>query len=476
MPVPTHLILRAAFCLSAVFAAAGCSSSDARARDALNAYQTALAANDMVGARRELLKLVRTKDDVADYWSELGRVEAALGQLGDAAYAYSRAYELDRSNPNLLRSVVEYALRSGNMDLAKARVKELEVVLPDDPWVKITRGWMAIGDLRYDEALGISNNLLATSPFDSGANIIKARALLGLNREDEAIDVLTKHIQAQPSDAGSLELLARIYVRRGDWARATDASRRLNAIPPFNRNNGLMLAEAAFRSGNVAIGRAASSRLLKPNVKPNDIWPVLDIWTNYWQSPQRLEDARTFALSAAGPQQRLVYAAFLSRQGSPADAVRFAAPDAILPVRADNAEANAVLADALFRLGKLADAKSRFDAVIAFDPGNATALRGRSELELKTGDSGAAVLDAQKLVTVDPYSADDRLLLAHILASAGKADWADRTLWEAFQAIPGNEKIFAALQASKKSNIDATRELQDEFDRQRDTTLGRGIL
>ena len=67
---------------------------------------------------------------------------------------------------------------------------------------------------------------------------------------------------------------------------------------------------------------------------------------------------------------------------------------ASLPVRAENAEANAVLADALWRTGKTAAARARFDAVLVFDPGNATALRGRSELELRTGNSATAIVDA----------------------------------------------------------------------------------
>src|SRR5206468_4653046 len=131
------------------------------------------------------------------------------------------------------------------------------------------------------------------------------------------------------------------------------------------------------------------------------------------------------------------------------------------PENAKNAEANSVLADALARLGNASQAKSRFDAVLAFDPGNASALRGRSELELKLGNTKAAITDAEKLATVLPNSADDRLLLARAYAAAGNMAWVNRTLWSAFQDIPGDEKLFAALEATKKGDPDATRELQE---------------
>ena len=58
------------------------------ARDALSDYQTATAANDLFGARKALLKLVRAKDDVPDYWVELGKVQVAMG-MPTEPYAFS---------------------------------------------------------------------------------------------------------------------------------------------------------------------------------------------------------------------------------------------------------------------------------------------------------------------------------------------------------------------------------------------------
>ena len=475
MHLHVHSIVRVAACLSAACLMAGCNSSDARARDALGAYQAAAAANDLVGARKALLQLVGAKDDVPDYWIELGKLEASTGSYGDAYYAFTRAYELDRSNPDVLRAVTELALRSGDIALAESRARELDIVAPGDPWVKLTDGWAAISQSRFDQAVTAADSMLASSPYDPGATILKARALLGLNREDEARDLLIKQVAAQPSDSGSLRFLSRIYVRHEDWPKVVEAAQRLNALIPTDRDNSLLLVEAALRSGDTAAARRASARLLSPTAEPSIIGSVLDLWETFWRSPQRVNDARILAAAASGTDRKLIYAAFLSRVGSPGDATRIASATATLPVSAPNAESNAVFADALFRTGNLAAAKSRFDAVIAFDPGNATALRGRSELEVRIGHAGDAVIDAQKLVTVLPNSAPDRLLLAQCFAAAGKPEWARRTLWSAFQDIPGNEKIYAALAAMRKGDPDGTAELQQEFARQRDAELNRGL-
>src|SRR5438045_9619400 len=152
MHLPSHPILRVATWLCAGIAGAGCSSSDSRARAALGEYQAASAANDLPAARRALLELVGAKDDVADYWAELGKVQAAMGSYGDAYYAFTRAYELNRTNPALLRALTELALRSGDLTQAQARAEELEVLSPSDPWLKLVKAWAAFGEFSFDES------------------------------------------------------------------------------------------------------------------------------------------------------------------------------------------------------------------------------------------------------------------------------------------------------------------------------------
>jgi tetratricopeptide (TPR) repeat protein len=430
----------------------------------------------MWGARRALLQLVQAKDDVADYWAELGKVQAAMGSYSDAYYAFTRAHELDRTNPGLVRALTELALRSGDLTQAQARAEELEILSPSDPWVKLVKGWAAFGESRFDESLAISDATLAGSPFDPPATILKARSLFAMHREKEAIDVLTKQIQAEPTDVGSTELLSRIYYRENDWPKVIQLAQRMNTLTPADQTNALLLVEAAFRAGNVELGRRASFRILRPNADAPTVSSVLDLWTNYWPSPQRLADARRLGDAAAGSEKRLVYADFLNRSGSPIDAARLVSGAATLPVTAQSAEANAVLAEALARSGNIAAAKARFDAVLSFDPGNATALRGRAELELRTENAPAAVLDAQKLVTVVPRSAEGRLLLARAFAAAGNKSWMERTLWSAFRDIPGDEHILAALESTRKGERDGIDDLNAEFARQRDAKLNRGLL
>jgi len=156
MHLPSHPILRAVAWLSVAVALTGCSSSDSRARAALSEYQTATAANDLPAARKALLELVRAKDDVSEYWAELGKVQAAMGSYSDAYYAFNRAYELNRGDPGLVRALTELALRSGDLTQAQARAEELEILSPGDPWVKLVKGYAAYSELHFDEAIAVT--------------------------------------------------------------------------------------------------------------------------------------------------------------------------------------------------------------------------------------------------------------------------------------------------------------------------------
>jgi tetratricopeptide (TPR) repeat protein len=475
MRMPRYLTLRVAACLSVALLSPGC-SSDARARTALGEYQAAAASNNLSGARRALLELVRIKDDVPEYWVELGKLQASMGNYNDAYYAFIRAYELDRSNVDILRAVVQLAMRSGDFAMAQSHAQELEVLSPGDPWVKLTNGWSAFTQSHYDQALDAADTILANSPYDPAAIVLKARSLVAMNREAEAMDLLIKQLKAQPSDTSSRVMLAKIYLKQENWPKVVEVGGPLLQANQNDQNSALMLIEAALRSGNAAAARQTSLKVLTPSADPALIASVLDLWANYWPAAQRAQDARALAEHASGPAQKLTYASFLSRIGSPADGIRLSAPYAGVPVNAGNAEANAVLGDAWSRAGNIGAAKSRLDEVIAFDPGNATALRGRAELELRSGNAEMAIVDAQKLVTVLPTSDRDRLLLARSYAAAGKKDWANRTLWTAFQDIPADYPIYVALLQVRKGDVEATHDLQEEFDRQREASVFRGLL
>jgi predicted Zn-dependent protease len=452
---------------------ASCNSPQSRAAAAYSEYQAAAAANDLPSARRALLKLVAARDDNSQAWLELGRVQAALGSYSDAYYAFSRARELDRSNPELLRTLTQFALSAGNLPEAQKNASDLEIVAPGDPWVPITRGFSALAEHRYQDAINASEEVLRNTPFDSVARSLKARALLGQDRRDDAIALLTSQVQAQPSDVLSLQLLAKIYRLSGSWADVERVSIALLNLKPDEEATGLAAAEASFRAGDVDAARKISLKLLG-RADPQITKSVLDLWRESWGSDARVAEAFRLGRASAAEAQRLLYAQFLVDVGHPDEALALAGR-ASLPVSAKNVSANAVIGAALAEKGLLGPARQRLDAVLAYDGSNPIALRARCKLSLGVNPA-ASILDAQGLVSALPDSPEGRLLLARAYSAAGRPDEAQQALWSAFHDIPANDLIYAALSSSLRGNPQRLRSLKDEFEVQRGLQLEQGLL
>ena len=143
--------VRSPFFAACCFAATGlsvllaaCGSADSRARESFEEYQAAAAVGDLIAARKALLETVAEQDNNPAYWEELAKVQIQLGSFSDAYYAYTRAYELDRTNPQLLSGLTQIALMSGQIDMAEDYARKLELVATDDPVVRLAYGYAAL--------------------------------------------------------------------------------------------------------------------------------------------------------------------------------------------------------------------------------------------------------------------------------------------------------------------------------------------
>ena len=134
---------------------------------------------------------------------------------------------------------------------------------------------------------------------------------------------------------------------------------------------------------------------------------------------------------------------------------------------------NAIIADSLAQSGRAREAKQLFDTILLREPDHVYALRARINLEIRSGMAKAAISDAQRLVSVLPKSARDRLLLAKAYAAAGDGRQFDRTLWDAFHEIRGNRRIYEVLRAhvAKTDGPDAVSGIDDEYRHQLDAEL-----
>ncbi len=440
----------------------GCSLFKSNASQDYNQYQSALAAGDLKNAQIALLRLVHEEEDVADYWVELGKIDLQLGEYSSAYDAFSRAYELDRSNVQVLGALTQMALLSGQIELADEQARSLALLAPDDPVVKLVKGFVALNAGNLDQADAQAGEVMAVLPTDPIANILKARVFLARQQDDDAIATLERQHRAQPQDRSAIRALSTIYRSRKDWSDLARIQSDLLKLDPNNASVALTLLEAALRAGDLKTAVNASGPLLSDTAKPELLDSALTTWARYAPKGAVLPNSDELSSRSQG-DKRVSYANYFNSVGKPAVAAELL-KEPKFPVTALNARWNAVLGQSLALQGQTQQAKSLFDAVLQREPDQVDALRGRSKLETRTGMTRQAIADAQRLVSVTPKTGEDRLLLAQAYFAAGKKNEVRRTLWDAFQDLPDDERVIGALKSvlASTGDSDGVRRLDDE--------------
>ena len=462
MNIRRHFVFLTA-ALVAAASTAGCTDAS-RVQAAYDDYSAAVSAGDLVAARDALLKLVAVEEDVADYWIELGKIQAALGSYSGAYYAFARALELDRSDPDVLRMLTEISRRSGNLDVANQYARQLELLVPNDPAVRMTYGIIA---LRRDDLEGASRQaelILANQPTSSDAKVLQAQVLLRSGRIDDAVALLTSQLQLRPDDRMTQRALISLYELKGDTRRVAAMRKQIWDLDRKNDDAAMEYIKAAFQAGDVPGAREASISLLEPNAPPILIGATLELWRQYWPGQAPLEEARRLS-RPAGRDQKFAYATFFNSVGAPADALHLVRSAARLPVTASNIRPNTIFAASLVLIGQLGAARVRLRDILLLDPDNVDALRARARINLITKARSAAINDAQKLVSLTPTSAGDRLLLAESHLANGDDRNARRVLRDAFNDIPGDQNIYTALRnfLARAGDAESVQEVDREF-------------
>lgn len=447
-----------------------------KAHQAYAKYQDALASGDMNRARVALLALVRTDEDVPAYWLELGKLQIQTGDYRSAYDAFAHAHELDRTNIEVIATLAQLALLSGQMEVADEQARNLALIAPSHPAVTLVRGYVALKSGELEKADSAADTLLAATPDEPFAKILKARVLIARQQPDQAIALLENQHQAVPDDGGAIRTLISLYQSRNDWRNVARLQSDAHKLDPKDLEKSRFLVEARLRAGDVAGAQAASAPLLTADNSSQVIETVLGLWSRYAPPGAVLPDAAAMARTLPD-DRRVAFANYLNGSGRAGDAAALL-DKSILPVTHENARWNAVFAQSLALQGRTNDAKRLFDMVLDREPDQVEALRGRSAVESYLQLGKLAIIDAQRVVTLKPTSGEDRLLLAKAFLAAGNKREVLRTLWQAFQELPDDERVYAGLRSAliSSGDLDGQRRLEDEFADRRNSVLTKDMI
>lgn len=427
-------------CAAALLISACGNQQEVRRADA--AYQQALALNDLGGQRRALLALTKADDSVSEYWMQLAQVDLAIGAYGDAYAHLSRAHELDQTAVAPLSMMTELTVINGRLDLAEDHLKQLVVVAPNDRAVAVARGFVALRQGNYEKAQENVDILLTQSPRDSIANVLQTRILVAQKKFSEAIDVLNRKLALSTNDSALLRSLGAIHRYLGNWELAAATDLRLWRLRPSDANLARQVVTDALLAKNISLASDVTQKIMKSAKAGVEVDGILSAWAVLAPGA----DSLSATVDASMPEHsKIAFAHYLNRVGRADQAVAVLGGSGRPLNDRANVDFNAVFAESLFYRGQARPARQMLDRILGDEPDDAVALSARARLLSRSGDHRAATIDAQRLVTSYGKVPDYRVLLAEIYRASRDTRGAERTLWDGYRDLPGDETLYKEL-------------------------------
>ena len=198
------------------------------------------------------------------------------------------------------------------------------------------------------------------------------------------------------------------------------------------------LVREALQAKDIALARKVTESAMKRAKAVNEVDGILSAWTDLAPS-----DPLPATIAAGMPDHsRIAFARYLNRVGRAGQAVALLGGRMRSLEDRANVAFNAIFAESLFLSGQTQPARQILDRILGDEADNATALSARSRLLSRSGDHRAAIIDAQRLVTSYGTVADYRVLLADIYRASRDRRGAERTLWDGYRDLPGDESLY----------------------------------
>ncbi|GAB4135864.1 MAG: tetratricopeptide repeat protein [Thermogutta sp.] len=337
-------------------------------------------------AVEDLKKGLEVDPEQAEAWLMLARLNVLPnGDLEEARNAVNQAVEKAGDDRRLL--VQALLLRADLTDDTEKKLNDLNRLLdlePDDPRVLRARGAALLALDKAEEAIADFDKALDKAPGHVPTLEAKIDALLELKRFDDAMAVADQIEEAAPRNAAAWFQRGRITGVRGDFEKALEYLNKAAEMEP--RNVAVLMIRAA-------------------------------VLQELRKSEEAMKDVnRALELRPDNPALLRLRAAILAGSGQLSQAVR----DLEQVRQQGSAEPSIDLQLGLLysiqkRHGK---ALEQFDKVLAVEPRNVAALRGRADTLLSLGRHGEAIADYEKALEVDPNDSGVLNNLAWVLATS----------------------------------------------------------
>lgn len=434
-------------------AVAGCSDPLQRAADYASLAQSQLTAGDLDDARENVRRAILARDDVAEYYVLLGRIEMQAQRPASAFNAFSLALDLQTDNPEILQSVAELGLQTGRIREAKEAADRILLLTPNASRAMLVKGFIAIDDGRLDDAKQMATEILTQNPSDEGGTILSARIDALQGKTDKALADVRSGIAAVGSTTALNVTMLEIYRMQGNAKGMQSVFPEILKALGGNIDYRIDYINLLYRMGHASSARAEAVKAIQATPNNNDLYQKLsDLWLEYDLKPLGPPQIDYIAQSGTRAAQ-LSLARFHYVAGDYSVARRLLA----LPLSGRILEAQGLMARIRLAQGDGPGAEKLADEVLAQDPANGDALLVRSARHLAKRQIDLAIEDANIVVADAPSDYAGYVALAKAYEAKPSIIRARQIFERGMDALPQSRQLADEFQQFLLRNAERDR-------------------
>jgi putative PEP-CTERM system TPR-repeat lipoprotein len=375
-------------------------------------------AGDVDGAMKTLDQALAAAPHNAEATVLKAELLNAQGRRDEAIKLLAASVAAKPADVQMRAALVPLLVASGDLARAEAEVAELKKSAPQDFRTVYVEALTALAKGDAAKARDLTQPLLATRPNHAPSLFIAGVANYQLKSWAAAEDALRSVVAQVPADRGANRMLVATYLRSGRTVQAAEAAdaalRRLPDDAVLLRFAG----EAQVLNGNApgairlferaaAIdkeGSTARVRLAQVRLAQGDAMRAMT-------DLERISAAEPSTVQA----DLALYAAHIARR----EYDKALAVVATIEKKQPGALPHELRGNALLGKRDYANARQSFGKALAAEPGRLSAARSLAALDLLDGKAADAKARYEKMIAADPRNEQLQIALAELLALSG---------------------------------------------------------
>jgi len=401
---------------------------------------TYFAQDDKAAARTEFMRARALRPGDPTACRALATLAVGSGDLAAASAFYS---EILGANPKDISAAIALADVEEQQAQRGTELATLQKAIEqggDNAAPRIKLGQLYLAERKYQEAAATVEPFLANAPKDVGLLDIAGEAELALGNLGAAIGALKTLVELQPHTSASHRNLAAAYLAAGQLGLALAEARTAVDTEPSDPTAKMILARIDIVVGDYPAAQIALDELAAQYPKDSVIAELQGGISVEQDRPADAVAQFRRALDADDNATNRIALAVAQDRASQTEAAERTLLDWLATHSNDSAPRRA-LGDIYLAAGRIDDAQSQYEAILAATPDDATAENNLAWILTRKGETRAALGHAHHAASLALSTPQILDTLGVALLQNNQAPEAIESLTRASQILPTDPEI-----------------------------------